>query len=491
MCQESSIADQSLGRQDIAFSWPVGGLREHPPHAWPYKAGVCHAQTPCSMPSLSPAPLVLEDPSCKRQRDNDDDDGDANDPPRARKRARARRRTRLTPEALRRLSRDTVRSEQRTVQWVQSEAFGSSRGQAKKARKATAALGISSSASSHRRSRRSSKTSQSTRTNSIDSASSIHDASAAQILRDHQIYGPAKRCAPANLTELQEKMRRPRASVSPSRVDEAAWERYCRAYYAAKNEDAVTANFMQHFPGNAPYETIQNTAFRKMASLTPSARLPPVKPDIAAGLPPEDIDIKIRREIGAYVLTTNGDTPALVNSFTELKGPRGKEKAGLEQAAYDGAAGARAMHKMRSFGLSAEPEPDGNARTFVTSYMQGTTAFYASHMQSAGRGATTGSYHTYPLGGEFSLGSAAQFRASITSYRNLQDIAASERRAALQLAHAQSVAQQGPNTQDPAAASSVRQARQASSSTKRARRVESSSDDDSYASANEDECNDV
>lgn len=228
-----------------------------------------------------------------------------------------------------------------------------------------------------------------------------------------------------------------------------------------------------------------------MASLTPSARLPPVKPDIAAGLPPEDIDIKIRREIGAYVLTTNGDTPALVNSFTELKGPRGKEKTGLEQAAYDGAAGTRAMHKMRSFGLLAEPEPDGNARTFVTSYMQGTTTFYASHMLPPVRGTTTGSYYTYPLGGEFSLGSAAQFRASITSYRNLQDIAASERQAALQLAHAQSVAQQDPNTQHPAATSSVRQARQASSSTKRARRVESSSDDDSYASANEDECNDV
>lgn len=336
----------------------------------------------------------------------------------------------LSPSSLRRLSSSCASTEDRVKAWLAEN-------QTSGAQPSTEEFGNMS--SSRARSKRSCKSksgsaaSEPSSATTRDSFGSIYDPQAMRVLIDNGIYDPCRSLAPANLPEIQARMARPRASLSPSRYDaDTHFEQHRSAHYRARNEAEITAAFSSKFPSqNSTFATGRNTSFSAMADLT-TPPLPKPKPDVFSGVDFQRIPQSLRNDIGPYIMSTLGTDPALVNSFEEYKGPDGKESNLLNQVIHNGAAGARAIQKTRSY--RRDCPPDGNARTFVTTYQAGTVRFYTSHALPPTSSSPGTTYHTFLAGGEHTLGSAENLRRGITAYRNLQDLAGEERELAMQQA---------------------------------------------------------
>ncbi|KXS98284.1 hypothetical protein AC579_1415 [Pseudocercospora musae] len=275
---------------------------------------------------------------------------------------------------------------------------------------------------------------QSSRTTLTKSSnSSAYSNDFVRILIDHGIYGPSEGSHPQNLREIEERLARSRASVSEIRDEE--FDDYRRGHYEALNEAAVIANFLKRFPDDPDKNyTAQNVTFHTdFVPLAPN--IVPLKPDFFSGVKVQEIAIPVYKKLEHYIESGGGTYPVLCNEFTEVKGPDGTEKTVLGQVVYDGAAGARAMHLMRSFGMK-DVIPDGVARAFVTSVTGGSTMHYAAFLKPPKVPGAPPTYHTYPIGGAQPLASADQYRYSIQLYRNLRDMSFDMRREAIEMAHA-------------------------------------------------------
>ena len=98
---------------------------------------------------------------------------------------------------------------------------------------------------------------------------------------------------------------------------------------------------------------------------------------------PATITPQIRERLGLYILPSiRPYAPALPNVFTEGKGPNGSLAVTIRQACYDGALGARGMHKLRTFGVDGNMETmyDGNAYTITSTYQMGQLRLYSTHL---------------------------------------------------------------------------------------------------------------
>lgn len=110
-----------------------------------------------------------------------------------------------------------------------------------------------------------------------------------------------------------------------------------------------------------------------------------------------------------------------MNDFFEAKGPDGTQKVLDVQVVIDGALGARAMHYVRAYGQLDYVDPDGHARSFVTTYHARSLVVYGSHMHPKNEDAT--STYVTRLRGGYGLGSADYLRKSISIYRNTVELA--------------------------------------------------------------------
>jgi hypothetical protein len=105
------------------------------------------------------------------------------------------------------------------------------------------------------------------------------------------------------------------------------------------------------------------------------------KPDIYYGAKPEQIDRRVRGELGKYIVPSSDTSlPAVPNYFLERKSAKGRADVAMRQACYDGAVGARAMHQLQNYGASP-PVYGRNAYTITSIYHGGTDALqmYATH----------------------------------------------------------------------------------------------------------------
>jgi hypothetical protein len=75
--------------------------------------------------------------------------------------------------------------------------------------------------------------------------------------------------------------------------------------------------------GTARIPSAKNLVFGNLEPLT-HGNLVDAKPDFYEGARPAQIDLRIREKLGLYITpATQGQAPALSNSFTETKGPDG------------------------------------------------------------------------------------------------------------------------------------------------------------------------
>jgi len=162
----------------------------------------------------------------------------------------------------------------------------------------------------------------------------------------------------------------PRASLSPSRFSREAF-----LDFKEKNQDALTENKVMSkvFPiiaGTADIPSQENLPFGKLKDLTDGS-ITKAQPDFYDGSRPADLDKRIREELGPYIVpSTNTAAPCVPNFYTEGKGPKGDTSVCRNQALYDGALGARGIHKLWSY-LNPETVYDNNAYTITSTYHGG------------------------------------------------------------------------------------------------------------------------
>ncbi|MCJ1342371.1 hypothetical protein MMC31_000553, partial [Peltigera leucophlebia] len=109
-------------------------------------------------------------------------------------------------------------------------------------------------------------------------------------------------------------------------------------------------------------------AFKNLEPLTDDTRVN-AKPDLYDGTLLAPIDRRIQRELSVSIIPlTLRQALVLPNFFTEVKSLDGSTAVAKRQACYNGALGARGIHKLRSFGTNATIAYGNNAYTITSTY---------------------------------------------------------------------------------------------------------------------------
>ncbi|KAM5437012.1 hypothetical protein MferCBS31731_005667 [Microsporum ferrugineum] len=254
-----------------------------------------------------------------------------------------------------------------------------------------------------------------------------------QKLIDYGVYFPGykypggqKPAKPNNWSELNERLARPRASLSPSRFSDREFEEFVDADLNASKEKPIVRYAVPIIEGRA--DDIRcvggDYPFGNLAPLTDGS-LANAKPDHFIGARPEQLDPKIRDSLNKYIQpSTQSSLPIAPNFFLEAKGPDGPPIVATRQACYDGTLGARGMHKLQSY--KQEPVYDNNAYTITSTYLASNLKLYTIHptpRESDGRP----EYIMTQLNGWCMTGDLETFRKGATAYRNARDWAKEQR----------------------------------------------------------------
>ncbi len=179
--------------------------------------------------------------------------------------------------------------------------------------------------------------------------------------------------------------------------------------------------------GTACIPFAKNLAFANLEPLT-HGNFVDAKPDFYDGARPAQIDLRIRQELGPYVVpATQRQAPALPNFFTEAKNPDGSAAVAKRQACFDGALGARGIHRLRSFEANPRLVHDNNAYTITSTYHDGTLKLYTIHNTQASDIEVSPEYHMTQLNTFAITGTAERFREGVTAFRNARDWAKEQR----------------------------------------------------------------
>ncbi|EGE00672.1 hypothetical protein TESG_07969 [Trichophyton tonsurans CBS 112818] len=256
-----------------------------------------------------------------------------------------------------------------------------------------------------------------------------------QKLIDHGIYPkgyeypdgrlPAK---PNNWEEINERLAKPRPSLSPSKFSEREFQKFERADTGASKEKPITRSVLPIIDGDIgdPKCVGGDYPFGNLAPLTDST-LANAKPDHFFGARPEQLDPDIRDELGEFIVpSTQTSLPMAPNFFLETKGPDGSLAVATRQACYHGALGARGMHRLQSY-KQDELTYDNNAYTITATYHGGQLKLYTTHPTAPRENDGRPEYIMTQLNAWSMVGNADGFRQGASAYRNARDWAKEQR----------------------------------------------------------------
>ena len=264
---------------------------------------------------------------------------------------------------------------------------------------------------------------------------SAYDRAFEQNLIDHGIYpkgykfpGGKSLCQPQNLEEIRDRLLRPRASLSPSRFTKEQFERFVHADERAVTEADVMASVVPNMSGTASSESnmARNLAFSNLEPLTNGEIVDP-KPDLYCGSQPEELDRGIRDQLAGHILpSAKAEAPMLPNFCLEAKGPDGTLAVVSRQACQDGAATARAMHRIQCLIESSEVY-DRQAYSLTSTYHGGQLKIFTTHPEKSVRRGRKTDYHMNLVDSYAMTGNLHSFRQGATAYRNAVDWAKEQR----------------------------------------------------------------
>ena len=301
----------------------------------------------------------------------------------------------------------------------------------------------SSSRTRKRNSARSSQTSLATKTTSTKSTGP-YDRAFQQNLIDGGVYPdgyeyPDGRVIPRprNWEDINERLAQPRPSLSPSNFSDDDFRKFRRADALASKEKQITTSVIPIIEGQ-PYDpkcVSGGIAFTNLDHLT-DGTLKPGNPDLYYGARPEQIVRRVRSDLNTQIQpTTQDDSPIAPNFFLAAKGPDGSGAVAKRQACYDGALGARGLHRLQSYGQK-DLHYDGNAYTITSSYSDGQLKMYTSHPIQSPLADGCPEYIMTQINTWGLTGNSESFRQGAGAFRNARDFAKEHRDNAINLANA-------------------------------------------------------
>ena len=174
---------------------------------------------------------------------------------------------------------------------------------------------------------------QSTKPTTISSKSGKTTAYAEdyeQHLIDHHIYPegynyPDGRSTPEpdNMDEILQKLKAPRASLSPSLFARPEFRSFKQNNTQAVREKKVMRTVVPVLGGNSDIPNEQDALFTKLTAITDDT-IPRPMPDYFDGARREDIHGAVKNELEKTIIPTgHAQDPVLSNFFLEAKGRRG------------------------------------------------------------------------------------------------------------------------------------------------------------------------
>ncbi|KAL9116098.1 MAG: hypothetical protein Q9227_000467 [Pyrenula ochraceoflavens] len=225
---------------------------------------------------------------------------------------------------------------------------------------------------------------------------------------------------PENWRDIQQRMSRPRTSLSTSHFSERAFNEYKRQVDRAIDEAAIVANALPTLQGANKLPSAMKRRFQNLIPLT-NGVLVDAQPDHYVGARPEQLDTAVQQKLSSYIVpSTNSRAPILPNNFTEAKGPSGTRAVLKRQTCHDGAIGARAMHSLQSY-RQTKPIYDKNAYTISSSFDGEQLTMYTTHPTAPARPGDRPSYHMNQLKAWSMTSDLDTFRQGATAYRNMRD----------------------------------------------------------------------
>ncbi|KAH8651692.1 hypothetical protein BGZ61DRAFT_230659 [Ilyonectria robusta] len=257
-----------------------------------------------------------------------------------------------------------------------------------------------------------------------------------QHLTDHTIH-PTWKSRKPDLEYTRAALAAPRPSLSPSKFSGKAFETSQDSNAQAKDEDDVKAYVVPTIIGarQTDHPSAMNTLFGNLDPLT-DGTLAPANPDLYYGAYPEELDRSIRDELAGHITpSTMVDKPMAPNFFLEVKGPDGSAAVATRQARYDGAIGSRGIHSLQSYGME-EPQYDGQAYTFSSTYHDGYLKLYAHHITAPTIEGGRPEYHMTQLRSFGMTDTRETFIQGATAFRNARDLAKRHRDSFIEAANA-------------------------------------------------------
>ncbi|PFH60072.1 hypothetical protein XA68_11490 [Ophiocordyceps unilateralis] len=221
---------------------------------------------------------------------------------------------------------------------------------------------------------------------------------------------------PENLGEIRQYLTRRRDSLSPSRFSEHDFRKFVIQDARAVKERLVAAHVFPMVRGDTehPVYFSGDVPFNNLKPLT-SVPLVAAQPDLYYGSRPEQLDLRVRRALGAHIIpSTQADLPLAPNFFVELKGPKGDLCVGDLQLSYDMAFGARGLQSLRAYG-GGSPTDFKDAYTLGCFYISGTLTMFACHQIPPSTPGGSPGYAMTKNSPELSLASQASVRETLAT----------------------------------------------------------------------------
>jgi len=241
--------------------------------------------------------------------------------------------------------------------------------------------------------------------------------------------------APANVGNWKERMEHKLPKKLLSNL-EARFLEFQKTSAAADKEPQVMSFVYPFFRESARKDQLhgaqQNGPCKNWEPLIPppseadedKSTLVTPQPDLWDGIPPHKYK-KLRKKIPQWIIPARTRSPSLPNFFGEFKSPSGTAGRAQRQACYDGALGARGMHKVQNIGREEGKEKyDKNAYTISFTYGSGSLTAYLHFLTPPKFPGDDIPYNMIMIGGWHLSGSLQGFLAGITAFRNARDMAA-------------------------------------------------------------------
>ncbi|KUI64414.1 hypothetical protein VM1G_11213 [Cytospora mali] len=183
---------------------------------------------------------------------------------------------------------------------------------------------------------------------------------------------------PANMSEIRERLLKPRPSLSPSVFGDSCFEDFQNKDSRVVSEASVMSSVLPLMHGGKDFESAENLLFTNLKPYALNA--PRAKPDLYDGCVSGDLAKPIRDSLDQSIVPTKHSTaPIVPNFFIQAKGPLGMPHEARLQISNDLATGARAIHALQNY--DQQPRYDGNAYALGVTYQSGTSAMhiYSGH----------------------------------------------------------------------------------------------------------------